>query len=230
MLRRLLATLALISSAIAAPTAAHAQPASAACTIHKVGTHYECVHPGAFCAKAAHNKYGYSATHKKYRCVKDGSRWRWKPTSTTPAPATKKCSRKYLPLPDPKCQPGAYNPAVTQGSIKTTICVSGWTKTVRPSTSYTNALKTKQIRQYGYRDTNKSHYEEDHLVPLELGGSPKSAKNLWPEPESGPSPAVSKDSVENKLKKAVCAGTVTLAAARHAIAKNWTTALAKLGL
>jgi DNA-binding CsgD family transcriptional regulator len=33
--------------------------------------------------------------------------------------------------------PGAYNPAVTQATIGRTICVSGWTATIRPSSSYT---------------------------------------------------------------------------------------------
>ena len=29
-----------------------------------------------------------------------------------------------------------------------------------------------------------SHYQEDHLVPLELGGAPRDKRNLWPEPNS----------------------------------------------
>jgi hypothetical protein len=35
------------------------------------------------------------------------------------------CSKSHLPLPDAKCQPGAYNPNVTQSTIKSTICVPG---------------------------------------------------------------------------------------------------------
>ncbi|HKT04956.1 MAG TPA: putative Ig domain-containing protein [Rugosimonospora sp.] len=137
------------------------------------------------------------------------------------------CSQAYLPLPDPSCQPGATYSGVTQSNIGSTICVSGWTKTVRPSTSYTNALKTTQISQYGYSDTSLSDYEEDHLIPLELGGAPKDAANLWPEPHATVNGGSSskKDTIENKLKAMVCAGTITLAAARSAIAKNWTTAL-----
>ena len=147
--------------------------------------------------------------------------------SPGPAQAATTCSRAYLPLPDPSCQPGATYSGVTQSTIGSTICVSGWTKTVRPSTSYTNALKTTQIAQYGYSDTSLSDYEEDHLIPLELGGNPTSAANLWPEPHAtvGGGSSSKKDTIENKLKKMVCAGTVKLAAARSAIAKNWTTAL-----
>jgi hypothetical protein len=88
----------------------------------------------------------------------------------------------------------------------------------------------RQIADYGYSDTNTADYEEDHLIPLELGGAPRDPHNLWPEPRYGAKTASSKDSVENKLKSAVCAGRATLAAARNAIAINWTTALANLGL
>ncbi|MER6052138.1 hypothetical protein ABT168_32675 [Streptomyces sp. NPDC001793] len=140
------------------------------------------------------------------------------------------CSQSHLPLPDAACQPGAYNPDVTQSTINSTICVPGWTKTVRPPVSYTTPLKIKQIGEYGYTDTNTADYEEDHLVPLELGGAPKDPKNLWPEPRYGDQPAASKDSVENKLKTAVCNGTVNLDDARSAIATDWTTALAKVGI
>src|SRR5690242_10597803 len=87
-----------------------------------------------------------------------------------PASAAASCSEAYLPLPDPSCQPGATNPDVTQSTIGSTICVSGWTSTVRPPTSYTNPLKVTQIAEYRYTDTSTADYEEDHLIPLELGG------------------------------------------------------------
>ena len=75
-----------------------------------------------------------------------------------------------------------------------------------------------------------SDYEEDHLVPLELGGNPTAPGNLWPEPHYGSPTASTKDGVETKLKNAVCAGTITLSAARSAIKTNWTTAEHVLGL
>jgi hypothetical protein len=147
---------------------------------------------------------------------------------------TATCSTAYLPLPDPSCTPGVLNPDVTQDTIDSTICVSGWTSTIRPSTSYTNKLKAEGIVAYGYSDTSMSDYEEDHFLPLELGGSPTDPGNLWPEPhystDSSGLTSYSKDSVENKLKKAVCDGTVTLADAQNAILTDWTTALSSLGL
>lgn len=147
-----------------------------------------------------------------------------------PASVAATCSQGYLPLPDPACTPGALNPDVTQSTIGSTICVSGWTATIRPSTSYTNKLKTQGIVDYGYSDTSLSDYEEDHFLPLELGGAPKDPKNLWPEPHAGSENSASKDSVENAVKKAVCAGKATLSAAQHAMLDDWTTAKSVLGI
>ncbi len=124
-------------------------------------------------------------------------------------------------LPDPVITPGATNPDVTQENIDENICVSGWTKTVRPKTTYTNKLKKQQIAQYGYADTNPKLYEEDHLISLQLGGNPSDPKNLWPEPYEGSCGARKKDVLETKLKRLVCDGEVPLEDAQKAIASNW---------
>ena len=44
-------------------------------------------------------------------------------------------------LPDPRCTPGSIDPIVTQGNIRSTICKSGWTATVRPPESQTERFK-----------------------------------------------------------------------------------------
>lgn len=151
-------------------------------------------------------------------------------TAAEPLSIAASCSQAYLPLPDPACTPGVKNPDVTQSTIGSTICVSGWTATIRPSTTYTNGLKQQGIIDYGYTDTSMSDYEEDHFLPLELGGAPKDPRNLWPEPHSGSPNSYSKDSVENAVKKAVCAHQVTLSAAQTAMLDDWTTAKAVLGI
>ena len=128
-------------------------------------------------------------------------------------------------LPNAKLTPGATNPAITQDNIRETICNNHgghWTtKKIRPPASYTNALKKKQIVEYGYSDTSMHDYEEDHLIPLTVGGNPRDPKNLWPEPWNGPYGAHVKDKLENALHKLVCNGTLTLKAAQRAIATNW---------
>ena len=64
---------------------------------------------------------------------------------------------------DPTCTPGALNPVVTQATIEKTICVSGWTETVRRSESVTEREKLASIAAYG--DSGSLHdYEYDHLV------------------------------------------------------------------
>jgi hypothetical protein len=129
--------------------------------------------------------------------------------------------------PDRLLTPGALNPAVTQVTIGSTICVSGWTATIRPSSSYTTRLKIAQIVAYGYSDTSTSAYEEDHLISLELGGAPSDPRNLWPEPytmslaDGRPTGARTKDTFESRLKKEVCAGTISLAAAQADIGVYW---------
>ena len=107
---------------------------------------------------------------------------------------------------DPARTPGVLNPDVTQTTINATICVHGWTKTIRPPTSYTNELKQKQMREYGV-DGSMSDYQEDHLISLELGGHSTDPRNLWPEPYPRASAV---DSIENDLNSKVCSGELTL--------------------
>jgi len=102
--------------------------------------------------------------------------------------------------------PGVLNPAVRQANITTTICKHGWTRTIRPPTSYTNELKQKQMREYGVGGA-LSDYQEDHLISLELGGHPTDPRNLWPEPYPR---AAEVDSIENELNGQVCSGQLSL--------------------
>ena len=125
-------------------------------------------------------------------------------------------------LPDAHCTPGAIDPRVTQSDIDATICRRGYTRTVRPPESYTEPLKLRQMAAYGYYAGRRpSAYEEDHLIPLELGGSPRSARNLWPEAHAPRPGSYQKDAVENRLRREVCDGRISLARARHLIAVDW---------
>lgn len=128
--------------------------------------------------------------------------------------------------PNPQFTPGSTNPDVTQANIHQTICVANWTSTVRPPADYTDNLKKEGITQYGYSDPKLKDYEEDHFIPLEIGGNPKDPKNLWPEPyhtKVGKKTmgAHQKDKVETLLKKQVCAGTITLQQAQEDVAADW---------
>ncbi|MEY9850216.1 hypothetical protein [Streptacidiphilus sp. MAP5-3] len=139
------------------------------------------------------------------------------------------------PLPDPRCTPGAINPAVTQANLRQTLCRhGGYTAGVRPPRQVTDAEKRLNARSYGYTG-RLSDAEYDHLVPLGVGGDPNDPRNLWVEPPSpghvsGSGTANPKDDVESAVHDAVCSGQVTLQAAQQAIASDWTTALDALGI
>jgi hypothetical protein len=114
-------------------------------------------------------------------------------------------------LASPTLTPGVLNGAVTQATIRSTICQRGWTATVRPPTSYTSALKVRQMAAYG--DTGPpAAYQEDHLISLELGGDPTDPRNLWPEPYPRASAV---DRIENDLNARVCSGALSLAEAQR---------------
>jgi hypothetical protein len=128
-------------------------------------------------------------------------------------------------LPDPVCTPGARNPDVTSRLINKTICVTGWTKTIRPPVSVTNRMKRVSMAEYGAKG-EPSDYEYDHLISLQLGGHPSDPRNLWPEPYDVPGDnndldARDKDVVETRLKRLVCNGQMTLRTAQRLIAKDW---------
>ncbi|WP_055478507.1 hypothetical protein [Sphaerimonospora mesophila] len=91
MLRRLLVSGALVASTLV-PLTASVTPASAAVLptgvssvsascYKRVGKHWVCITPGAFCPKAAHNRYGYAkVTKKRYKCTykRSDPYWRWR--------------------------------------------------------------------------------------------------------------------------------------------------------
>jgi hypothetical protein len=119
--------------------------------------------------------------------------------------------------------PGATDPRVSQGNIDTTICVSGYARSIRPPYSYTGTLK-RRLMQAGHPGERYSGYELDHLVPLSLGGAPAEERNLWLEPWTGSMNAGDKDALEYVLWRLVCSHELPLRTAQHEIAGNWVAA------
>lgn len=117
-------------------------------------------------------------------------------------------------LPDHDCTPGAVFPDAT----KEKICVQGYSKTVR---NVSKSLRRKVFEAYGIPyPPEYGTYENDHLIPLALGGNNDIA-NLFPE-AAEPYPGFKeKDVVENYLHEQVCAGNIALSAAQKQIADNW---------
>lgn len=115
----------------------------------------------------------------------------------------------------------ALNPEVTVDTLAQTICVAGYTATIRPAVSYSNAVKAKLLRESGLEAALMSDYELDHLVPLGLGGHPRKLSNLALQPLSGSNSATKKDGFERQLQHMVCNGHIGLIEAQSCIAEDW---------
>jgi hypothetical protein len=130
-------------------------------------------------------------------------------------------------FPDASLTPGA----VVTGDIAV-ICRQGYATSVRPEGALWRRLKEEAYDRYGLPRGHRSRtdgygirhpaYEVDHLIPLELGGSPTDIRNIWPQPIEA---AVKKDRVENELHDFVCNGRMSLTQAQSAIARDWETAV-----
>lgn len=112
-------------------------------------------------------------------------------------------------LPDRSCTPGQVDTSITVREVCNGDAAG------RPR-RVSDAMKDQVIRAYGY-DPASFRGEVDHLVSRQLGGT-DTVSNLWPEPGPVPNP---KDAVENRLRREVCAGTLSLTDAQTAIARDW---------
>ena len=70
-------------------------------------------------------------------------------------------------LPDPNCTPGAISPKVTPDTLATTICKTGYTKSIRPPASITEIEKRANAAAYGYSGPMLD-VEYDHLLSGDL--------------------------------------------------------------
>ena len=152
----------------------------------------------------------------------------------------------YLPRPD-------LTPAVTQQNLSETVCrcygakekCDSYAKRVRPPVSWTAPRERESIKQYGYKDTDPSHYEYDHFVPISLGGAPKDIRNLWAQRFASMGFSIKdvkhtdkdtsftvnrfrfvygakeKDRVEFFLYREMCSGRITLKEAQSKILNDW---------
>ena len=122
------------------------------------------------------------------------------------------------------------NPDVVPATLSQTICTSGYTKAVRPSTSFTNGIKRRLMREQGMDfDADKGSFELDHIVPLALGGHPRNLLNLMLQVWNGHDGAKRKDRLEVKLQCLVCSGDVPLDVAQNAIWSDWQAAYVVYG-
>jgi len=124
------------------------------------------------------------------------------------APLTAAVAEEALPI----------NPAVTQATIFDTICIHGWTRTVRPYVSTMKSIKRDMLAAIGEPIEHRNRYELDHKIPLALGGDPLDRRNLALQLIDE---AREKDAVEVCLSALVCQGRIGLDEAQEAIWSDW---------
>ncbi len=154
----------------------------------------------------------------------------------TPGSCHLRFTTTHQALPDPACTPGAIDAAVTQADLSTTVCrKGGYTASVRPTRKISAAAKRVVLTAYGIPRSQTGSYELDHLVELSAGGA-SDYRNLWPQPngftlyKGGPYLQNDKDRVEGSAFHAVCTRAATLAQLQMAMARDWTSLIATLGL
>jgi len=125
-------------------------------------------------------------------------------------------------------------PGLASTEDENLVCQRGYAERVRPRGALWRRLKEEVFARYGiaYQDRDaigangvrEPEYQVDHLIPLEIGGSPTDLRNIWPQPTG---PALRKDRIENALHELVCSGKMSLKQAQDAIARDWKTAVPK---
>jgi hypothetical protein len=106
-------------------------------------------------------------------------------------------------VPNPVLTPGAVVPKITLQ----TICTTKWGLDHR---FVTVNMRRHVLAAYGVAWADRDQVELDHLIPRSIGGA-DDILNLWPQPWAD---AHRKDVREVALWRAVCKGTITLAAAQ----------------
>jgi hypothetical protein len=93
--------------------------------------------------------------------------------------------RNGLPLPDPRCTPGAINPTVTLAVLRDRLfrtgCVRNCSTTIRDRSA---AYRRFGIQHPRGNSGQNQICELDHLVPLEMGGA-DTIENIWPQCGTG---------------------------------------------
>jgi hypothetical protein len=117
-------------------------------------------------------------------------------------------------------------PGVVAVADVTTLCNPDYVDGFRRHVG--KKLRDQIFHAYGIYDRDRSEFELDRLLPVELGGSPDDPKNLWPQSRViEPWNAGVKNRLEDVLHKKLCAGEIPLSEAQNAILADWIGAYVK---
>lgn len=113
------------------------------------------------------------------------------------------------------------DPTLTPGAVASTNLAEVCASDGKPGSAYSRAHRSmnEQQRQadferYGVPWSDRHDYEDDHLVPLCLGGADR-LENRWPQPRHGSWNSYEKDQLEGYTCRAVCSGQLGLGEAQR---------------
>ncbi|OTP73802.1 hypothetical protein PAMC26577_17105 [Caballeronia sordidicola] len=108
-----------------------------------------------------------------------------------------------------------------QTTIVDTICRPGYADDVLPPFDTLQRQKDQLLKQRKVDPATASQYALDHRMPVLLGGSPTSAANLDIRRWDGRAGQRRKERLAVFLKRCVCTGDLSLAAAQTAMSGDW---------
>jgi hypothetical protein len=120
--------------------------------------------------------------------------------------------------PHPGCAPGRIDPSVP-GHTAQTVCSSAWVavgEAVKPP----GTTKDKLLIEYSLPGSPLT-YVVAQVVPVEDGGSPTSAQNLYPLPLNGYGGQQTRTLVADRLHSEICSHKITVAQAAKMLASDW---------
>ncbi len=144
-------------------------------------------------------------------------------TDSASTPTRKFCRYRVFPDgaigADPRCTPGALNPAAV-ANPRNTICRPRYETVLAKREAAAQARKIAMMIRYGSAG-NPSTYVVAQRVPAEDGGSPSDPRNLWPMPLDGWGGAFTESVVANSLHDQICHGTITIRQAARVLDGDW---------
>jgi len=138
--------------------------------------------------------------------------WVWAKNITLNPPAPTRLGPPEI-YPDSAKTPGLSTPASHRTTSPRTYAIQPGARARSahlPATRiHSNKTRCSNTATCILSSSNKSCYEEDHLISLENGGHPRDPRNLWPEPyntqiDGQTIGARQKDTVENYIHNAIC--------------------------
>ena len=118
--------------------------------------------------------------------------------------------------------PGAetlpVNPNVTPENIDLTICVKGFSHSIRPPWQFTNSIKHRLLDEAGIPSEAIHEYVLDHVINIAIGGAPDDPRNLRLQPREE---SLQKDRAENRAHDLVCTHRLGLREAQRIMWSDW---------